>query len=237
MFFVQSAVATEDFTVAVASNFLLPAKMLKKEFESENDVKINVASASTSKLYAQIKQGAPFDVFLSADQETIDLLVSEKFAKSDNIFLYARGRLVLWVPGSANPQSNFEQGAIHKMVIPNPKLAPYGKAAMEVLDKYPQLQNYKNNLIYAENVSQSMQYVFQQNVEAGFVAFSQLKSLKIDSGVWIIPETLYSRIDQYGVVLSQTKNQNLANKFVNFMKAEITQKKLVSEFGYLSISN
>lgn len=237
IFVAQTVYATENFTIAVASNFLLPLNVLKQEFEAENNVSIKVVSASTSKLYAQIKHGAPFDIFLSADHETVNLLVKEGLVISSNVFIYTRGQLAFWKPNSKDAKYEFEHEAATKLVIANPKLAPYGMAAWEVLNKTGELSQYKDKLVYAENISQAFQYVYHRNVEAGFVAFSQLKTQQIDSGFWLVPDDLYQPIDQYGTLLNRSVNRDMPVMFIKFLTNEKTQKRLVSEFGYKALKD
>ena len=231
LFFIFSAdvIASEKITIAVASNFLLPLKTLKKEFISENTINVRLVSASTSKLYAQILQGAPFDIFLAADKTSISHLLEKGMVKSGDEFLYSKGNLVLWSPNSSSPELAYKQGIFQKIAMANPSFAPYGKAAQEVMKV---IASHQGQLVFADNVAQAFQYAFYKNVDAAFVALSQLKMKKINSNYWLIPSSWYHPIEQFGGLLRHAKNKKAANKFIQYLTSAPVQERIVKEFGY-----
>ncbi len=228
----QVASAAENLSVAVASNFLFPLKQLKNAFEEEHSVQIQIISASSAKLYSQIKQGAPFDVFLSADKKTVDRLIEDSLVERDMVFPYARGELVFWSPGTINPEQILREKPFLRMVIANPKFAPYGLAAEEVLSHYPA----NRSLIYAENVAQAFQYVFYGTVAAGFVAHSQLLAKNITTDYWLIPLVNYQPIIQYGAIVNAARNKANAKKFMQYMTSENVRQRLINELGYAPLN-
>ena len=232
LFFAQDLYAKDRVTVAVASNFLMPIKQLSPLFETANDVNVRLVSGSTAKLYAQIQQGAPYDVFLSADQKTVQKLVDAGSVKPSEMFLYARGQIALWAVGRSNAEQLLKENKFEKLVIANPSLAPYGLAAREVLEALGLTKTYSGKIIYAENVAQAYQFTYHQNVDAGFVAFSQLKAKNIQSDYWLVPGNLYQPVEQYGAVLRHSQNHQLAEKFKTFMLSKKIQHKIVNDFGY-----
>lgn len=230
--FVQKTNASDKLTVAVASNFLLPLKKLSKTLKRQEDIQIKIVTASSSKLYAQIQNGAPFDVFLSADRVTVEKLVEQNLIKPEDSFLYAKGQLVLWSAGHSEPESRLKKNQFKQLAIANPKLAPYGRAASEVLKKLGLMHRYEKKIIFAENVGQAFQYAYHQNVEAALIAFSQLSMKNLQNNYWLVPAELYSPIEQYGGVLAGSRNSKIAKKFVEFITSASVKQQIVNEFSY-----
>lgn len=230
--FGKPGLAEDRLVIAVASNFLLPLKTLQERFEASSAINLQIVSGSTGKLYAQILQGAPFDVFLAADKHSVLQLIESGTVGQGNTFLYARGQLAFWAPGSQRPDYDLKQRHFSRLVIANPKLAPYGLAAMEVLKALNLAEEYSSKLIVVENVAQAFQHIFHESVRVGFVAMTQLKSKDITDGVWQLPANYHSPIEQYGAVLqSHVKSAN-AEEFVKFLTHHETRSILVSKFGY-----
>lgn len=172
----SSPVYAAQIRVAVASNFTTAAKSLKLEFEKQSEHTVSLSFASTGKLYAQIKNGAPFDIFLAADTERPELLEREGFVAADNRFTYALGQLVLWSSSledlDADTLSKIE---FNNLAIANPKLAPYGLAAEQVLENLKLREQLQEQLVFAENVAQAFAFVYTGNADLGFIAQSQLQ--------------------------------------------------------------
>ena len=172
----SSPVYAAQIRVAVASNFTTAAKSLKLEFEKQSEHTVSLSFASTGKLYAQIKNGAPFDIFLAADTERPELLEREGFVAADNRFTYALGQLVLWSSSledlDADTLSKIE---FNNLAIANPKLAPYGLAAEQVLENLKLREQLQEQLVFAENVAQAFAFVHTGNADLGFIAQSQLQ--------------------------------------------------------------
>ncbi len=224
-------------TVAVAANFLEPLELLQPEFERETGHSLRIVSGSTGKLYAQIINGAPFDVFLSADQERPERLVSEGLAEPGSRFTYAVGRLILW---SADETRDLSDGAhvlaaqeFRKLALPNPQLAPYGLAAQQLLEKLGLWTALQGRIVMGENVGQTFGLVASGNAELGFVSHSSFLSGNIQQrGVfWAPPADDHAPIRQDAVVLKRASDNPAARAFAAFLKGEATRK-VLKRFGY-----
>ena len=231
---VSDALAKE-LRIAVASNFLLPLKELSRKFKESTGHKVVVISGSTGKLYAQIKQGAPFDILLAADSIRPELLEKEGIGVPGSRFTYAVGRLVLWSKNSKLPLKNDLQVLNHKnfryLAIANPKTAPYGKAAEQVLRKKGFWEQIQNRLVRGENISQTFQFVMTGNADIGFIALSQLRENRGRGFSWIIPQEWHDPIRQQGILLKRAKKNKAARQFLNFIKSNRIQKQIES-YGY-----
>ena len=231
---VSDALAKE-LRIAVASNFLLPLKALSKNFKESTGHKVVVISGSTGKLYAQIKQGAPFDILLAADSIRPELLEKEGIGVPGSRFTYAVGRLALWSADSTLPLKNDLQVLNHKnfryLAIANPKTAPYGKAAEQVLRKKGFWEQIQNRLVRGENISQTFQFVMTGNADIGFIALSQLRKNQGRGFSWIIPQERHDPIRQQGILLKRAKTNKAARQFLNFIKSNRIQKQIQS-YGY-----
>ena len=229
-------VSANKLTVAVASNFSPILESLASDFEALYEgVELIVISGSSGKIYAQIIHGAPFDAFMSADQDKPLRLVEEGLAAPETRFTYAVGELVLW---SAAPELIINEGtlralAYNKLALANSKLAPYGLAAEEVLDRLGVLMSSRAKWVQGENISQTYQFVSSGNAELGFVSKSQVwkNGYLLSGSVWLIPSELYSPIKQDAVILKNTKNRQLAEKFMQFLKTPLVRNK-IEMYGY-----
>ena len=230
-----SDVLAKELRIAVASNFLLPLKALSKNFKESTGHKVVVISGSTGKLYAQIKQGAPFDILLAADSIRPELLEKEGIGVPGSRFTYAVGRLVLWSKNSKLPLKNDLQVLNHKnfryLAIANPKTAPYGKAAEQVLRKKGFWEKIQNRLVRGENISQTFQFVMTGNADIGFIALSQLRKNQGLGFSWIVPQEWHDPIQQQGILLKRAKTNKAARQFLNFIQSNRIQKQIES-YGY-----
>ncbi|MCO6511391.1 MAG: molybdate ABC transporter substrate-binding protein [Aridibacter famidurans] len=217
-----------ELRIAVASNFKDPATELVKRFQERTGRNVTVTLGSTGKLYAQIRNGAPFAVFLAADAERPKLLEKEVPAARGSRFTYAVGKLVLWSPDPELVDSEGEvlEDDFAKLAIANPKLAPYGVAAEEVLRKKGVWDKVERRLVRGENIGQTFQFVSTGNAELGFVALSQARGRA--GSLWEVPKELYTPIEQQAVLLSGDEG---AREFLEFLKSE-EARKLIREFGY-----
>src|SRR6185436_4717794 len=169
--------AAADVHVAVAANFAAPAKSLAAIFEKQSGHQTVLSTGSTGKFYAQITTGAPFDVLLSADTETPGRLDTEKLAVVGQRFTYALGKLVLWSPGTMVDGRGdvLRSQAFRRLSIANPRLAPYGAAAQQVMEQLGIWNSSQGRLVLGENIAQAYQFVSTGNAELGFIAYSQIR--------------------------------------------------------------
>jgi molybdate transport system substrate-binding protein len=222
----------EQARIAVASNFIKPMQQLVAAFERQSPHTISVSYSASGKLYAQILNGAPFDVFLSADQVKPNELIKQKKADEMQRYTYAQGKLVLWssIPLFLNNTAdNLLQNNYRKIALANPRFAPYGIAAKEVLTNLGILEQSKSKWVLGESISQTFQFVATGNADLGFIAFSQ----KPETGsYWIIPENLYSPIKQDAVLLSHAKINAAALDFFAFLKSN-EAKNIIQSHHYI----
>ena len=225
----------EDVSVAVAANFTAPLKLIAAAFEKESGHKVVASYGSTGKFYAQIKNGAPFQILLAADDETPAKLVKQDVALSGSQFTYAIGKLVLW---SAKPGLVDGAGAVLKrggfahLALADPKLAPYGAAGVETLKALGAYEAIAPKLVTAENITQAYQFISSGNAELGFVALSQLlKDGKIEGSSWLVPANLYTQIRQDAVVLEPGKGKAAVDALMKFLKGD-KAKAIIKSFGY-----
>ena len=230
---VATSSLADEARVAVAANFSRPAEMLVEQFELLQPHRIELITGSSARFYAQLRNGAPFDAFLSADREKPALLVDEGFAVAESLRTYAVGRLVLWTAEptreiSGETLSVFAGG---RLALANPRLAPYGLAAQEVIDNLGLTELLADSLIMGENVSQAYQFVATGNAPLGFVALSQVgRNGAIEQGSgWLVPSELHSPIRQYAVLLNETNAA--AGAFLEFLRGP-EARRIVYSFGY-----
>ena len=226
----------DEISVAVAANFTSPARKIAADFEKETGHKVNLAFGATGAFYAQIKNGAPFDILLSADDETPAKLVEEGVAVSASRFTYATGRLVLWSakPGYVGDKGEvLRKGEFKHLSIANPKLAPYGAAAIEVLTALRLLDAVQPKFVQGENIAQTYQFVATGNAELGFVALSQImKDGRIAEGsAWVVPGGLHQPIRQDAVILDEGKGKAAAEAWLAYLKSE-KAKAIIKSYGY-----
>ena len=225
-----------EVNVAVAANFTAPMQKIAADFEQATGHKAQLAFGATGKFYAQIKNGAPFEVLLAADDETPAQLEKEGAAVSGSRFTYAIGQLALW---SAKPAYVDDKGEVLKngvfghLAIANRKLAPYGAAAVETLTKLGLLGSVEAKFVQGENIAQTFQFISTGNAELGFVALSQIvEGGKLKSGsAWIVPASLHAPIRQDAVVLSQGKDNPAAAALTKYLKSD-PARAVIKSYGY-----
>lgn len=226
----------EEVSVAVAANFTAPMKAIVAEFENDTGHKAVLSFGGTGKFYAQIKNGAPFQVFLAADDTTPAKLEEEGLAVTGSRFTYAVGTLVLWSASEGIVDADGEvlnNNRFRKIAVANPKLAPYGKAALEVLTNLGLKDALEPRFVFGENIAQTYQFVSTRNAELGFVALSQvLKDGRIASGSgWIVPDTLHEPIRQEAVVLANGKGNAAAEALMQYLRGDKAAA-IIRTFGY-----
>jgi molybdate transport system substrate-binding protein len=225
-----------EVQVAVAANFTAPMKLIAAEFEKSTGHKAQLSFGSTGKFYAQIKNGAPFEVLLAADDETPLKLEQEGMGVAGSRSTYAIGKLALWSAGATAVDGKGEvlkKGQYRHLAMANPKLAPYGAAAQEVLTRLGIFRTVEPKLVQGENIAQTYQFIKSGNAELGFVALSQVyEAGRLKEGsAWIIPGDLYTPIRQDALVLARGKDNPAAAELMQFMKSEHVQA-VISSFGY-----
>ncbi|MCP4596206.1 molybdate ABC transporter substrate-binding protein [Neptuniibacter sp.] len=230
-----SSVLADKLNIAVASNFIKPMREIVQAFETTSDHKINLSFASSGKIYAQINHGAPFHIFLSADQDKPLALEENGMAVKGSRFTYATGMLVLWSTSDAGTSSDLitrlKQGEFRKLALANPKLAPYGRAAAEVLDSMGLTEQTHRKWVLGENIAQTYQFVRTGNADMGFVALSQARDGEQTHNEWIIPENLYRPIHQDLILLNNAEKNAAAEDFIKFIRSQAAQK-IIESYGY-----
>jgi len=219
--------------IAVASNFAAPIRVLASRFEAESGHTVTLSFGSTGKHYAQIRHGAPFDAFFAADSERPARLEREARIVPGSRFTYAVGRLALWSPQPGYVDSTgrvLEEGAFHRLAIANPRLAPYGAAAREVLEALGLWQRLSGRMVRGENIGQTFHFVRSGSAELGFVAYAQIRQpdRPVTGSWWRVPAELHTPIEQQVVLLHDTPT---GRAFLAFVKSETAQA-LIRAFGY-----
>jgi len=222
--------------VAVAANFTAPIQAIAKDFEKDTGHKLVASFGATGQFYAQIKNGAPFEVFLAADDSTPAKLEQEKAVVPGSRFTYAIGKLALWSPKDGYVDAKGEvlkKGGFQHLSIANPKTAPYGLAATQVLDKLGLKDKLTGRIVEGQNIGQAYQFVSSGNAELGFVALSQIyKDGKVTAGsAWIVPADLYEPIRQDAVILEKGKDNAAAKALVDYLKGPKAAA-VIKAYGY-----
>ncbi|MGO4475086.1 molybdate ABC transporter substrate-binding protein [Massilia sp. 2TAF26] len=225
-----------EVQVAVASNFTAPMQKIADAFAQDTGHKAVLAFGATGKFYAQITNGAPFEVLLAADDETPARLEAEKQAVPGTRFTYATGKLVLWSAkeGYVDSQGKvLQDGHFAHLSIANPKAAPYGAAAVETLTRLKLHQHLQPKIVQGENIAQAHQFVSTGNAELGFVALSQVsRDGRFTSGSgWIVPESMHSPIRQDAVILLKGAANPAARALSDYLKSD-KAKGIIRAYGY-----
>ena len=226
----------DDVQVAVAANFTAPIQAIAPEFEKDTGHKLVASFGATGQFYAQINNGAPFEVFLSADDTTPAKLEQEGATVKGSRFTYATGTLALWSakPGFVDDKGEVLKGQSYQhLSIANPKAAPYGLAATQALGKLGLTDATRARLVEGQSITQAYQFVSSGNAELGFVALSQIfKDGKLTSGsAWIVPADLHDPIRQDAVILNKGKDSAAAKALVEYLKGPKAAE-IIKSYGY-----
>ena len=225
-----------EVSVAVASNFTAPMKIIAQAFERDTGHKVILSFGATGQFYAQIKNGAPFAVLLAADDEIPAKLETEGFGVAGARFTYAVGKVVLWSkkPGFVDDKGEvLRSDTFTKIAIANPKLAPYGVAAMQVLQRLDVSARVTPKIAEASNIGQTFQFVSSGSVALGFIALSQVfenGKMKDGSG-WVVPSTMYDPIKQDAMLLMHARTSIAAQALLQYLRSEKAKAILLS-YGY-----
>ncbi|WP_439851190.1 molybdate ABC transporter substrate-binding protein [Pseudomonas syringae] len=234
--FVTSSAFADEVQVAVAANFTAPIQAIAKDFEKDTGHTLVAAFGATGQIYTQIKNGAPFEVFLSADDTTPAKLEQEGDTVKGSRFTYAIGTLALWSAKEGYVDSKgdvLKANQYQHLSIANPKTAPYGLAATQVLSKLGLTETTKAKIVEGQSITQAYQFVSTGNAELGFVALSQVyKDGKLTSGsAWIVPDSLHDPIKQDAVILTKGKDNAAAKALVEYLKGPKAAA-IIKSFGY-----
>lgn len=229
--------AASELLVAVAANFASLAREMGEEFRRSEGVQVRIASGSSGALYAQIRNGAPYDVFLSADTTRPEALLQQRRVHGD-VFQYARGKLALYAPKwplSEDLASNLQDPRVQVLAMANSRTAPYGLAAQQVLEGIEtELGKLPGRRAIGSSIGQAFQYVQTGNADMGFVAFAQLLALPdpVDmQRVQLIPTSRYVPIEQSGAILNTSSQPKLAQRWVSYLLSDEVQDR-ISQAGY-----
>lgn len=218
--------------VAVAANFTDAAKEIAAAFQKKTGHEAVLSFGSSGQFYTQITQDAPFQIFLSADNERPKKLVDDGLAVADSRFTYAIGKLVLWskTPDLVKGEETLRTASFAKLSICNPVAAPYGAAAVEAMKSLKVYDTLQPKFVEGANITQAFQFVQTGNAEVGFIALSQLTGN--DSGSrWLVPQTLYSPILQDAVLLKKGASNEAATAFITFLKGP-EARAIIEKYGY-----
>ncbi|CUS33591.1 molybdate ABC transporter substrate-binding protein [Candidatus Nitrospira nitrificans] len=225
----------EQALVAVAANFVPPFREIAMEFEKSTGHQLQVAGGSSGNFYSQIKNGAPFDVFFSADMERPKKLEDEGLGVKDSRFTYAIGRLVLWSPNESliKGEETLRSKQYKKLAMANPKTAPYGVAAMQALQRLEVWDSVQPHIVMGESLGQTMGFIESGNAQLGFVALSQVLDPKIkgQGSRWDVPNNLHEPIQQDVILLTKGKDNVAAKALLEFIGSP-RAKAIIEHYGY-----
>jgi len=235
-----SVAHAEQITIAVASNFTAAMRDIVAEFEESSGHQVKVSFGSSGKFYAQIKNGAPFQAFFSADQAKPETLEKDGLVVPGSRFTYAIGALALWStkPGFVDDDANrLKTGNFNKLALANPKLAPYGVAAVEVLERLNLKESTVQKWVRGESIAQTYQFVSTGNTDMGFVALSQImdKNRLKEGSTWVVPGELYNPIRQDAVLLMRGESSEAAQALLHFVRGD-RAKAIIESYGYKTLA-
>ena len=225
-----------ELQVAVASNFVGTLHELAQDFETTTDDRVLISSGSSGKLHAQITHGAPFEIFLAADGDSPALLEQDGQAVADTRFTYALGRLALWSPRPGtidDGQTVLHKGEFRHLAMANPRTAPYGAAALQVLENLELWEEVESRVVLGENVAQAFSFVSTGNAEIGLVAMAQIEGLDESrrGSFWVVPRELLSPIEQQAVLLATGRDNPTAKRFMAYLRSPAART-IIERAGY-----
>jgi molybdate transport system substrate-binding protein len=225
----------EEVKIAVAANFTDATREIAPLFEKATGHTARISYGSTGKLYAQIEHGAPFELFLAADTKRPIRAEREGLAVAGSRFVYAKGKLVLWSVKPdlfKNGEAFLKSDAFDHLALANPKTAPYGLAAEQVMQHIGAFDKLIPRLVKGDSISQTFQFVATGNAEAGFVALAQIKGWEGEAGtLWAIPEDYYAPIEQAAVLLKKGESNPAATAYLDFLKSTAARE-VIERYGY-----
>lgn len=235
---IARATPAQDIRVAAAADLKFAMQNVAAQFEKKTGTKVDVTYGSSGNFFSQLQNGAPFDLFFSADIDYPRKLESAGFAEPGTLYEYAIGRIAIWTPADATVDvtqlgwKTLLDLSVQKISIANPDHAPYGRAAVAALQKAGIYEQVKPKLVYGENISQAAQFVQSGNAQAGIVAMSLAVSPGMKDGKrWEIPADMHPPIEQAAIVLKSAANKDGARAFLEFVKSE-TGRATLAKYGF-----
>jgi molybdate transport system substrate-binding protein len=233
-----SALRAQTLRVAAAADLQYAMNDLSAQFEKKSGAKLAISYGSSGNFRAQIENGAPFDVFFSADAQYPQQLVTSGAADANSLIVYAIGHLVLWAPGAEKlgvAQKGFDvfkDPKVQRIAIANPEHAPYGRAAVAALQKAGLYEQVKAKLVYGENISQTAQFAQSGSAQVGIIALSLTFADSMKGGdLWMIPTDLYPTMQQDAVIVTKSANKTAAKAFLDFVKSE-EGRRILAKYGF-----
>jgi molybdate transport system substrate-binding protein len=223
----SSQLHAEEIYVAVAANFTATSKAITEIFEKATGHQVKLSFGATGKFYAQIMNGAPFQVFLAADAIHPQKLSQNGEGIADTLFTYATGKLVLWSL-QENPEKIFKNQQFTKLAIANPETAPYGTAAVEALKNMKLWESVESKIVKGDNISQTQQFIATGNAEIGFISLAQATQ---SGHLWEVPQELYTPLRQQAILLKKGAESPAAKAFLEFLKTPPATS-LITKAGY-----
>ena len=238
--------SAQELKVAAASDLTAALAKLSSAFEKESGIRLNISLGSSGNFFAQIENGAPFDVFLSADKSYPEKLQESALTEPGTLFTYARGKLVLWIPANSplhfaadgnevltGDLNSLSGPSVQRIAIANPEHAPYGRAAEAVLRHYGIYDRLRPRLVLGENISQTAQFGQSGNAQAAFIAMAiaVTPEMKGNGHFFVLPQESYPPLDQAAVVLRSSQNKAEAQGFLKFLESA-QARRILSEFGF-----
>lgn len=225
-----------EVRAAVAANFTATMNELSRAFTEATGHKVVASFGASGQLFAQISNGAPFDLMLSADNQYTAQLIDKGLGVADSRFIYARGQLALWSSEAGYVDAKgdvLKKAAYSKLAVANPKTAPYGRAAEQALKALGLYETVQARFITGENIAQTQQFVASGNVPLGFVALAQVYALPEDKrgSFWIVPAELHEPIDQEAVLLQSARDNTAAKAFLAYLQSPEAQR-IIRRYGY-----
>lgn len=230
--FGASSADADQINVAVAANFTAPVKEIAAAFKQKSGNDALLSFGSSGQFYTQITQGAPFQVFLSADQDRPKQLAADGLAVADSRFTYAIGKLVLWSKQASfvKGEQTLQNASFAKLSLCDPVAAPYGEAAVETLKSLKLYDALKPKFVQGANITQAFQFVATGNAEVGFVALSQLTG-NVGGSRWVVPQERYQPIRQDAILLKKGAGSEAAKAFMVFLKGP-EARAIIEKYGY-----
>jgi molybdate transport system substrate-binding protein len=232
------AARAQEIRVAAAADLKSAMQEVAARFEKQSGTKVDVTYGSSGNFFSQLQNGAPFDLFFSADVDYPRNLEAAGFAEPGTLFEYAVGRIAIWTPADAKVDvtrlgwKTLLDPSVQKISIANPEHAPYGRAALAALQKAGIYEQVKSKLVYGENISQAAQFVQSGNAQAGIVAMSLAVSAGMNGGKrWEIPADMHPSIEQTAILLKTSKNKDSARAFLEFVKGQAGRATL-AKYGF-----